>query len=114
MNDTGNVEKPASIQITYCVTRRLNIEFLYLNLSVCTRCRETGASLEEAVSEVAGVLEATGLQVAMRKIRVESEEQARELGFASSPTIRINGQDIQPDVKESLWGILRRSLRREC
>ncbi|MDN5326124.1 MAG: hypothetical protein PWP41_820 [Moorella sp. (in: firmicutes)] len=33
---------------------------------------------------------------------VQTEEQARQLGLISSPTIRINGQDIQLDVKESL------------
>lgn len=38
----------------------------------------------------------------VRKIHVQSEKQARQLGFISSPTIRINGRDIQLDVKESL------------
>jgi hypothetical protein len=51
---------------------------------------------------VAQVLKATGVDVNVRKIHVQSEEQARELGFVSSPTIRINGQDIQLDVKEAL------------
>lgn len=83
-------------------SRRLNVDFMYLDLDVCTRCQGTETSLEEAISEVARVLEATGVQVAIRKIHVQSEEQARELGFVSSPTIRINGRDIQLDVKESL------------
>lgn len=38
----------------------------------------------------------------MEKIHVHSEEQARELGFVSSPTIRINGRDIELEVKETL------------
>ncbi len=38
----------------------------------------------------------------MRKIHVQSEEQALALGFISSPTIRINGRDIQLEVRESL------------
>lgn len=82
--------------------RRLLIEFLYIDLSVCTRCRGTDSSLEEALSEVARVLEATGLEVEIRKIHVQTEEQAAELGFVSSPTIRVNGKDIQMDVRESL------------
>jgi len=38
----------------------------------------------------------------VQKLHVQSEEQARELGFISSPTIRLNGKDIQLEVKESL------------
>ncbi len=82
--------------------KRLLIEFMYIDLTVCDRCLGTDANLEEAIAEVANVLKATGYEVDIRKILVETEEQARELGFVSSPTIRINGQDIQLEVKESL------------
>ncbi|MCL6479528.1 MAG: DUF2703 domain-containing protein [Peptococcaceae bacterium] len=82
--------------------RRLDIEFMYLDLSVCTRCQGTETSLEEAVSEAARVLEAAGVEVSVRKIHVQSEEQALELGFVSSPTIRVNGRDIQLEVRENL------------
>lgn len=82
--------------------KRLLIEFMFIDLTVCDRCLGTDASLEEAVAEVANVLRATGYEIDVRKILVESENQARELGFVSSPTIRINGQDIQLDGKESL------------
>ncbi|ADG81348.1 DUF2703 domain-containing protein [Thermincola potens] len=81
--------------------RHLDIEFLYLDLSTCTWCRSTESSLDEAIAEVAKVLQAAGVDVNVRKIHIQSEEQARELGFVSSPTIRINGRDIQMDVKES-------------
>lgn len=82
--------------------RRVDIEFMFLDTSVCTQCQGTEASIEEAVAEVARVLEAAGIEVTVRKIHVQSEEQAKELGFISSPTIRINGRDIQPEVKETL------------
>jgi len=82
--------------------RHMVIEFLYLDLNVCVPCRGTESSLEEAISEVSRVLEATGIEVEIHKIHVQSEEQALELGFISSPTIRINGRDIQLEVKESL------------
>jgi len=81
--------------------RTLTIEFLYLDLDACTRCRGTGRNLEEALNEVTQVLQATGVQVNLHKIHVQSEEQALALGFVSSPTIRINGRDIQLDVRES-------------
>lgn len=84
------------------VEERLLIEFMFIDLTVCDRCLGADASLEEAVAEVANVLRATGHEIDVRKILVESENQARELGFVSSPTIRINGQDIQLDGKESL------------
>ncbi|MCM1565238.1 MAG: DUF2703 domain-containing protein [Dehalobacter sp.] len=82
--------------------RRIVIDFLYLDLSVCTRCQGTDSSLDEALTEVSKVLEATGVNVVVNKINVLSEELANAHKFVSSPTIRINGQDIQMDVKESL------------
>lgn len=90
MNNTSNVNES------------INIEFMYLDLSVCTWCQSTEYNLEEAIGEVAQVLKATGVEVNVKKIHIQSEEQARELGFKSSPTIRINGDDIQLDVKEAL------------
>jgi DNA-binding PadR family transcriptional regulator len=82
--------------------RTIDIEFLYLDLDACTRCQGTGRNLEEALNEVAEVLEATGVKVNLKKIHVQTEEQALALGFVSSPTIRINGQDIQLDIREDL------------
>lgn len=82
--------------------RTIDIEFLYLDLDACTRCQGTGRNLDEALAEVARVLEATGIKVNLKKIHVQTEEQALALGFVCSPTIRINGRDIQLDVKESL------------
>lgn len=48
------------------------------------------------------VLRTTDIKVRVNKINVVSEEQARQLRFVSSPTIRVNGKDIQLNVKESL------------
>lgn len=76
--------------------RHLDIEFLYLDLSVCERCQGTETSLEAALAEVSRVLELSGVSVEVRKTHVQTEEQASELGFVTSPTIRINGRDIQP------------------
>ena len=41
------------------------------------------------------MLELSGVEVTLQKIHVQTEEQARALGFVSSPTLRINGRDIQ-------------------
>jgi hypothetical protein len=82
--------------------RNIVIDFLYLDLSVCTRCQGTDQSLDDALAEVAKVLEATGSEVVVNKINVTSEELAVKHRFVSSPTIRVNGRDIQMEVKESL------------
>ncbi|QGP91440.1 hypothetical protein MGLY_07730 [Neomoorella glycerini] len=103
----GSTEKAEGREIeispeTRAFQRSLDIEFLYLDLDACTRCRGTARNLEEALNEMVGVLQATGIKVNLRKIHVQTEEQALALGFVSSPTIRINGRDIQLDVRESL------------
>ena len=81
--------------------KRIEIAFLYLDRSVCMRCRQTESLLDEAVAEIREELERAGVSVRVRKIHVQSEAQAVRLGFSSSPMIRVNGRDIQPDVKES-------------
>jgi len=82
-------------------TRR-DIDFMYLDLSICERCQDTESTLDEAIEEVARVLDTTGIEVALNKIHVTSEEQAVALGFLVSPTIRVNGRDIQMNFRESL------------
>jgi len=90
LKDTGNDEK------------RIVIDLLYLDLSVCTRCQGTDTSLDDALADISKVLEATGVAVVVNKVNVLTEEQAKEYQFVSSPTIRVNGRDIQMEVKESL------------
>ncbi len=87
---------------TRAENRHLDIDFLYLDLSVCERCQDTESTLEEAIEEVVRVLETTGIRVSLNNIQVTSEEQAVALGFLVSPTIRVNGRDIQKNFRESL------------
>jgi Domain of unknown function (DUF2703) len=82
-------------------THQVGIDFMYLDLETCTRCRGTDANLEAALAEVGRVLEAAGADVSVRKTLVASAEQARALGFVSSPTIRVNGTDIALELRES-------------
>ena len=91
-----------SIEDIVVEKRKIVIDFLFLDLSVCTRCQGTDASLDEALAEVSKVLEATGTEVVLNKVNVNTEELAIANKFVSSPTIRVNGYDIQMDVKESL------------
>lgn len=80
--------------------KNIVIDFLYLDLTVCDRCQGTDSTLEEAIEAVKTVLEVTNVGVQINKINVISEALAIEHKFVSSPTIRINGEDIQLEVKE--------------
>jgi len=82
--------------------KRIVIDFLYLDVTVCERCQGADTSLDEALSEVSAVLESTGVEVIVNKINVVREELAEQYKFVSSPTIRVNGLDIQMDFKENL------------
>lgn len=79
----------------------IEIDFMYLDLGTCTRCQGTDASLEEAIAEVSRVLKIVGVDLVVRKTHIDSEQRARQLGFISSPTILINGRDVQESLKES-------------
>lgn len=81
--------------------KQILIDFLYLDLSVCERCQGTENNLDEAIAEVSGVLKAVGFDIVVNKINVTSEDLAIKYKFLSSPTIRINGNDIELEVKES-------------
>lgn len=80
---------------------RLDIDLMYIDLTVCDRCQGTEQNLDEAIASVEPLLKSAGYSVNLNKILVESEEQARELQFVTSPTIRINGHDIQLEAMES-------------
>ena len=77
------------------VTRRvIEIELLALDLTSCTRCVGTSRNIQRAIDTVRPVLELTGAQVHVSTVVVESEEQARQHRFITSPTVRIDGRDI--------------------
>jgi hypothetical protein len=81
---------------------KIVIDFLYLDLDVCNRCQGTDEGLEEAIEDVAKVLELTGVDIVVNKIHINSREKAIQHKFLTSPTIRVNGRDIQMEFKESL------------
>lgn len=85
-------------------SRTLRIDFLFLDLATCTRCRGTDRSLSEALSVVSGVLWAAGIGVEVNKVHVATEELALAWRFVSSPTIRVDGADIALELRESPCG----------
>lgn len=79
----------------------LAIDFLYLDTTVCGRCQDTEAALDEAVSSVAVVLDAAGYAVTVNKVNIATRELAIQHQFVSSPTIRVNGNDIAVELRET-------------
>lgn len=82
-------------------SQAIKVDFLYLDLTTCFRCRASDTTLDAAVEVVRSVLDSVGASIEVRKTLVETEEQASTLGFASSPTIRVNGRDIAGGLIES-------------
>lgn len=65
----------------------MDITFLYW---------EECLSHEEALQRVHQVMAEEGIQAPVRLVKVETWEQAEQLQFIGSPTILVNGKDIQP------------------
>ncbi len=79
----------------------IDIELLALDLNRCTRCVGTLDHIEKAIEIIRPVLEVVEAQVNVSKVVIESEEQAGQYRFATSPTVRINGKDIAFETLES-------------
>lgn len=75
----------------------VNIELLYLDLDICARCRETDDNLDVAIEQVRADLEEKGYAVQLQRRHVTTEADALALGLEISPTIRVNGRDIEFD-----------------
>lgn len=65
----------------------MQVTFLYFE-----GCPSHAAALER----LRQVLAEEGVQAEIEVIKVETDEQAQRLRFAGSPTILVNGQDIDP------------------
>lgn len=81
--------------------KNLNIDFLFLDLNTCERCISTDSSLDEAVSDLNGILTTLGYSITVNKLNITSTEMAEKYNFVSSPTILVNGKDICMEVKEN-------------
>jgi hypothetical protein len=86
---------------TTSATRRLEIELLFLDVTTCGRCKGTDSNLESALADVASLLREAGVEVSLSKRHVDTAALAVQHRFVSSPTIRINGQDVALELRES-------------
>lgn len=81
--------------------KRLQIDFLYLDLDTCDRCVAADGTLREALAELSSVLNILGYAVELNKVNITTRELARQYCFLSSPTIRVNGLDICGTITEN-------------
>ena len=98
---TEIIENCCNEAVTEKRVKNLDIEFLYLDLTVCERCITTDDTLDKALEILSGVLDTLGYQVKVNQINITSRELAEKHRFVSSPTIRVNGVDICNEVIES-------------
>jgi len=97
-SETVSIAQPSAG--TYA-RRTVTVDFLYLDTESCDRCRGTETALESALERVEPVLDAIDVSVTVRDVHVSSLAAAESTQLAVSPTIRIDGRDIQPNFIES-------------
>jgi NAD-dependent dihydropyrimidine dehydrogenase PreA subunit len=81
--------------------KKIVVEYLYLDLKTCIRCIDTDAILDEVMWTLTPALTLAGYEVEYNKIEMKTAEIAERYEFSSSPTIRVNGQDICASAKEN-------------
>ena len=62
------------------------IELLYFN---------SCPSYKQALANIRAALKEKNLQAELIMVNVESEEKAQKVGFQGSPSVRINGKDLE-------------------
>jgi hypothetical protein len=80
----------------------LHIDFLYW---------EDCPSHEAALELLRSVLADEHVAAALSILDVETDADAEALRFPGSPTIRVNGQDIDPTVDDDVVGLTCRAYR---
>ena len=53
----------------------------------------------QAWQRLLDALDALAIQAEVRRVEITTDEEALRWGFPGSPTIRVNGQDIDPAAK---------------
>ncbi|PJF23544.1 MAG: DUF2703 domain-containing protein [Phototrophicales bacterium] len=82
----------------------MNIQFLYF---------EGCPSHQEAMQRLRDVLTEMNQFAMIETIRVETDAEAKKYQFVGSPTIRINGEDIDPVPPDATYGLTCRVYRWE-
>ena len=78
---------------------KVNIDYLYLDVSVCTRCQGSDMNLENAVETLKSQFPNHDFN--LNKIHIDTIDLALKEKFVSSPTIRVDGKDLPIAFKEN-------------
>ncbi|PTD93396.1 hypothetical protein C9439_07465 [archaeon SCG-AAA382B04] len=79
----------------------LVIDFLYIDLSECGRCQSSDKKLDEAIRELREQIHRKNINsIKINKTKISSDKKAKEHNLIRSPTLRINGQDIEEIVND--------------
>ncbi len=70
-------------------------------------------SHEQALERLRKVISEEGVEADISVVEVETEEQARDLEFAGSPTILVEGRDISPHLEMSNYALTCRAYQLE-
>jgi len=72
----------------------VNIDLIYVE--GCSSTPETLNLINEVVNDL-------GIEAKINTILVENSEQAKQWKFFGSPTVQINGVDIDPEMRNKEW-----------
>lgn len=100
--DCGCSSSDADAAAAHKAKKVLSIDLVVIDLTTCKRCVPTGDQLRRAVHLLEPVAEALGIELKYRSIVVQTPQEAKAHALLSSPTIRLNGRDIDQDIRESL------------
>lgn len=84
--------------------KEITVEYLYLDLETCNRCIGTDSVLDEVMMTLMPALKIAGFEVKYNKIEIDTVNMAKKYRFISSPTIRVNDNDICQAVDENSCG----------
>ncbi len=87
---------PKPLQIT-----PITVGFLFLDQDTCAPCGGTAQTLAQAVKILHPLLKALSIKIVVNHIHISSKEIAITQQLVSSPTIRINGVDLDPSLSEA-------------
>jgi len=69
----------------------MKVQILYI--LDCPWCVQTKKLIKESLDEL-------GVKAEVEEILIDSDEKTRKYNFVGSPTVRINGKDIQEEVSK--------------
>ena len=80
------------------VENKIFVDFLYLDLTTCDRCQDADRKLEEAIDVIREKFPEKNIY--LNKVNVDTKALAYKYSFVTSPTIRVNGVDLQEEIVE--------------